>query len=90
MQMVRMVTDVNFYQVSQNKSISAIYRAEYVALREFFLNAGRVAGFGLIILVSGSDQEEILKYLIFGFSLLIVIMGYMSISLNKRLLEKSL
>ncbi|MCQ2740881.1 MAG: hypothetical protein MJ210_02035, partial [Alphaproteobacteria bacterium] len=88
--LIRIVIDINFYKVSQNKSVTAIYRAEYMAVRELFLNLGRILGFIFIITVSLLGCDEMLKYLILIFSGLIVLIGYMSLALSNRLIAKSL
>ena len=89
-QLIRMIIDINFYKVSQNKSVSALYRAEYMSVRELVLNFGRMLGFCIVIAVSVFGKDELLKYLIFAFNGLIVFVGYMSLVLSKRLIARSL
>ena len=88
--LIRIIADINFYKVSQCKSVATIYRAEYMAVREIFLSLGRTLAFGVIIAVALAGCGEMLKYLILIFSGLIVVIGYMSLALSKRLINQSL
>ena len=90
LQLVLLICDINFYQVSQNKSVTLNYRAEFITIRELFLNSGRMIGFGLIIIAALAQNQNMLKYLILTLSMLLLIMGFMSVSLSNRLRLKQL
>ena len=86
-QLIRTVTTINMYKVSQSKSVASTYRAEYLALREFFLNLGRIIGFGLVIWAAVCQDANMLKYLILMLSILIIVVGYMSVILSHWISE---
>ena len=81
-QLIRTITTINMYKISQSKSVASTYRAEYIALREFFLNLGRIMGFGLVIWTAVCQDAYMLKYLILILSILIIVVGYMSVILS--------
>ncbi len=78
-QLIRIITDINVFKTSQSKSVAALYRIEYLSLREVFLGIGRVSSFILVIFAAKSNNPEMLKYLILGYNLLIVLAGYLNI-----------
>lgn len=80
-QLIRTITTINMYKVSQEKTVSALYRTEYMALREIGINIGRMIGYSLVILAALSQNPQMLKYLILFISAVIAIMGYMSVIL---------
>ena len=88
--LIRIINDTNFYKVTQNKSVSSVYRAEFITVREIFLNIGRVIGYGMIAVFAFLGYDELLKYLILTFNGMIVFVGYLNLSLIKRLLSNSL
>ena len=87
-QLIRTMTSINAFKVSQDKSVASLYRAEYLALREIFLNLGRIFGFFLVIIAVWSHRPDMLKYLILSLSIMIVFMGYLSVNLSRCLCEK--
>ena len=86
-QLIRTVTTINMYKVSQSKSVASTYRAEYLALREFFLNLGRIIGFGLVIWAAVCQDANMLKYLILMLSILIIVVGFMSVIISHWISE---
>jgi hypothetical protein len=82
---LRTITEINMYKISQDKSIIVHYRAEYIALREFVLNFGRIIGFGVIILISLIGGDYLLKYLILGLSMVLAYVGHLSIILSNQI-----
>lgn len=91
--LLQTITATNVFRVSQDKSVASLYRAEYLALRELFLNTGRCLGFGLVIITATLISPDKLKYLLLGLNMLIIIVGWLSVGLsqilNKRQLIKS-
>lgn len=80
--LIQNITCINDYKVSQDRSVASLYRAEYLALREVFLNIGRIIGFGMVIWIALSNHSEMLKYLILGLNILILPLAYYSAVLN--------
>lgn len=81
-QLIRTITTINMYKVSQERTVSILYRTEYMALREIGIGIGRIAGYGLVILAALSQNQQMLKYLILFISIIFAIMGYMSVVLS--------
>lgn len=86
-QLIRTIAGVNIYKISQDKSVASLYRAEYLAIREFFLNLGRIIGFSLVILAALSNNQDMLKYLILFLSVLLMLVGYFNIVLCRKLVK---
>ena len=76
------ITTINMYKISQERTVSILYRTEYIALREIGIGIGRIAGYGLVILAALSQNQQMLKYLILFISIIFAIMGYMSVVLS--------
>ena len=83
--LIRTMTNINFYRVSQNETEVGIYRAEYITIREIFLSIGKVLGCILLIGVAMYGNKELVKYLITLFSLFILVMSCMSADLSQKL-----
>ncbi len=81
-QLIRTITTINMYKVSQERTVAILYRTEYMALREIGINIGRMIGYGLVILAALTQNPQMLKYLILFISLVIAVMGYMSVVLS--------
>ncbi len=84
-QLIRIITDINVFKTSQSRSVSMLYRVEFLSLREVFLGIGRVISFTLVIIAARSNNPEMLKYLILCFNLLIIFAGYLNICWGKKL-----
>ncbi len=84
-EVIKNISAVNMYKLSQDKSIIVRYRTEYLALREAVLNFGRIISFGTVIFVTVRDSEYWLKYLILILSAIFALIGFMSISLSKQI-----
>ena len=89
-EIIRTISETNMYKISQDKSVAVHYRAEYLALRELYLNGGRIIGFLMVILVALSENNEILKYLIFLLSFMWACIGYLSNVLSQKLVENKI
>ena len=81
-QLIRTITTINMYKISQERTVAILYRTEYMALREIGINIGRMVGYGLVILAALCQDPQMLKYLILFISIIIAIMGYMSVVLS--------
>lgn len=79
------ISAINVYRVSKNKSVVSLYRSEYIALREIFLNSGRCIGFGLTIIVAMYLSSEYLKFVLLALNLFVVLLGWLSVKLNQKL-----
>ncbi|MBE6444952.1 MAG: MFS transporter [Alphaproteobacteria bacterium] len=79
------ISAINIYRVSKNKSVVSLYRSEYIALREIFLNSGRSLGFGLTIVVSLYLSPDDLKFVLLTLNLFVVLLGLLSVKLNRLL-----
>lgn len=82
-QLLLMITDINLFNVSNTSSIRKSHKIEYFALRETFLNIGRITGFTLLLFVGVIGNLENIKYLMALLTIFIALTGYLSIKLNK-------
>lgn len=83
--LLQTITSINVFRVSQDKSIASLYRTEYLAFRELFLNTGRCLGFSLVILTAIWISPDKLKYLLLALNLLIITVGWLSVGLSRIL-----
>jgi phosphoglycerol transferase MdoB-like AlkP superfamily enzyme len=87
-QLIKTITTINMYKISQERTVSILYRTEYIALREIGINIGRMIGYGLVIFAALSQNPQMLKYLILFISIVIAAMGYMSVILSNWINSK--
>lgn len=88
LQLIRVVITCLVFRISQDKSVALLYRFEYLALREFFLNCGRCLGFIGVILAVLSGSSEAIKYFILALSLMIVALSFITAKVSQGLFER--
>ena len=88
-QILLTITLVNIFNVSNIKKIKETYKTEYFAIREMFLNGGRIIGAGLLVLISSYQDFEVLRYFILALTLSMIIMGWCAIKINAYLETKT-
>lgn len=88
LQLIRIVITCLVFRVSQDKSVASLYRFEYLALREFFLNCGRCLGFIGVILTVLSGTSEAVKYFILALSLMIIALSFITAKTSQNLFER--
>ncbi|MDR1694014.1 MAG: MFS transporter [Lactobacillaceae bacterium] len=81
-QLLLSITDINLFNVSNDKHIKNKFKIEYFAVRETFLNMGRISGFILLFFIGIINNLEYIKYLMAFLTILIALIGFLSIKLN--------
>lgn len=87
-QFIRLAITSLIFRISQQKSVSSLYRAEYLVLREIALNGGRCMGFLFVIIAVLYGNQDSIKYFILILGLMIIALSYITAKLFVNLFEK--
>lgn len=83
-----LTAEVNMFNTSNIQVIRRRFKTEYFALREIFLNVGRITSFAILLIFSSLWGFSSLKYFILLLFLFWFGMGLNAFLLNKKLLKE--
>ncbi len=83
-----LTAEVNMFNTANTQIVKRRFKIEYFALREMFLNVGRIVSFLILLLFSTIGGFESLKYFILLLFCFWFGMGINAFSLNKKLLKE--
>lgn len=83
-----LTAEVNMFNTANIQAIRRRFKTEYFALREMFLNIGRIVSFAVLLIFSTLWGFESLKYFILLLLLFWFGMGLNAFLLNKKLLKE--
>ena len=83
-----LTAEVNMFNTANIQTIRRRFKTEYFALREMFLNVGRITSFAILLICSALWGFESLKYFILLLLFFWFGMGLNAFLLNKKLLKE--
>ena len=83
-----LTAEVNMFNTANIQTIRRRFKTEYFALREMFLNVGRITSFAILLICSALWGFESLKYFILLLLFFWFGMGLNAVLLNKKLLKE--
>lgn len=83
-----LTAEVNMFNTANIDQIRKRFKSEYFALREVFLNIGRILSFSILLIFSSLFGFEGLKYFILLLLLFWFLMGLNAFNLNRKLLRE--
>ena len=83
--LIQLITDVNLFNITNSEKISHTYRIEYMAIREIYLNIGRIIGYTLMYFAGTSADPNSYKYLMIFLTLIISAVGILSNRMQREL-----
>ena len=83
-----MITSVNMFNGANIQGVKMLFKTEYFAVREMFLNMGRLVGFFGLLIVASYQNFELLRYFLLLLTLFTAVMGFCSVLINKTLFQK--
>lgn len=86
-QFLRIIADINMFNIANLPEIIE-NKSEYFAVREIFLNLGRIFSYGILLSVGLNNNFGILKYLLIIFTSLLIVLGINCIRLNQYFKSK--
>jgi len=85
-QILGSIIDINMFNIS-NQPVVTRYKCEYFAVREMFLNMGRLVSYTLLIVAGLWSNFLLIKYLLVFLTVVLVVMCTICIKLNRELNE---
>ena len=83
-----MITSVNMFNGANIQGVKMLFKTEYFAVREMFLNMGRLVGFLGLLTVAFYQNFELLRYFLLLLTLFAAVMGFCAVLINKALFQK--
>jgi len=81
------IADVNMYNLSNSKCVTRDSKTEYFVFRESALAIGRLVAFVALLYLAVFGGYEYLRYYLIFITVAILLMGYLSIKINKSIRE---
>ncbi|MCI8352673.1 MAG: MFS transporter [Clostridia bacterium] len=75
---LRAITEINLFDYSNKPPFNTEFNTEYFTIREVFINAGRVFGYIVLLLVGFTHNMECLKYLFICTTIALILIVFIT------------